>query len=146
MHLRIPCLNQQGLHGSGLVKTMLQLQPTAGQQMRRGLRGNGADVDQTVCTADQGCLGFGLQGRQMRVCVCDVRRVGDDEIKAALHAAEPIALQKLHCQTESLGIGLRHYLALEQGNEEMALGRYNGSRGQLAYPQAVLAAQRRWQP
>ena len=41
---------------------------------------------------------------------------------------------------------LRHYLALEQGNEEMALGRYNGSRGQLAYPQAVLAAQRRWQP
>jgi hypothetical protein len=26
------------------------------------------------------------------------------------------------------------------------LGRYNGSRGQLAYPQAVLAAQRRWQP
>jgi len=28
----------------------------------------------------------------------------------------------------------------------MALGRYNGSKGQQAYPQAVLAAQRRWQP
>jgi soluble lytic murein transglycosylase-like protein len=41
---------------------------------------------------------------------------------------------------------LRHYLSLEQGNMHMALGRYNGSRGQLAYPQAVLAAQRRWQP
>jgi soluble lytic murein transglycosylase-like protein len=41
---------------------------------------------------------------------------------------------------------LRHYLALEQGDMNMALGRYNGSRGQLAYPQAVLAAQRRWQP
>jgi len=41
---------------------------------------------------------------------------------------------------------LRHYLSLEQGNIYMALGRYNGSRGQLAYPQAVLAAQRRWQP
>jgi len=27
----------------------------------------------------------------------------------------------------------------------MALGRYNGSRGQLAYPRAVLAAQSRWQ-
>ena len=40
---------------------------------------------------------------------------------------------------------LRHYLSLEQGNMHMALGRYNGSRGQLAYPQAVLAAQRRWQ-
>ena len=41
---------------------------------------------------------------------------------------------------------LRHYLALEQGDILMALGRYNGSRGQLAYPQSVLAAQRRWQP
>jgi soluble lytic murein transglycosylase-like protein len=41
---------------------------------------------------------------------------------------------------------LRHYLSVEQGNMHMALGRYNGSRGQLAYPQAVLAAQRRWQP
>jgi soluble lytic murein transglycosylase-like protein len=41
---------------------------------------------------------------------------------------------------------LRHYLALEQGDLHMALGRYNGSRGQLAYPRAVLAAQRRWQP
>jgi hypothetical protein len=27
----------------------------------------------------------------------------------------------------------------------MALGRYNGSRGQAAYPQAVLSARRRWQ-
>jgi soluble lytic murein transglycosylase-like protein len=41
---------------------------------------------------------------------------------------------------------LRHYLSLEQGNMHMALGRYNGSRGQLAYPKAVLAAQRHWQP
>ena len=41
---------------------------------------------------------------------------------------------------------LRHYLLLEKGNMHMALGRYNGSRGQLAYPHAVLAAQRRWQP
>ena len=41
---------------------------------------------------------------------------------------------------------LRHYLSLEKGDLHMALGRYNGSRGQLAYPQAVLAAQQRWQP
>ena len=41
---------------------------------------------------------------------------------------------------------LRHYLTLEQGGLNMALGRYNGSRGQLAYPQAVLAAKQRWQP
>ena len=41
---------------------------------------------------------------------------------------------------------LRHYLSLEKGDLHMALGRYNGSRGQLAYSQAVLAAKQRWQP
>ena len=41
---------------------------------------------------------------------------------------------------------LRHYLALEQGDLHMALGRYNGSRGQLPYPKSVLAAKQRWQP
>jgi soluble lytic murein transglycosylase-like protein len=41
---------------------------------------------------------------------------------------------------------LRHYLAIEQGDLHMALGRYNGSRGQLPYPKAVLAAKQRWQP
>ena len=39
---------------------------------------------------------------------------------------------------------LRHYLDREQGDEFMALGRYNGSRGQAAYPNAVRAAQRNW--
>ena len=40
---------------------------------------------------------------------------------------------------------LRHYLDRENGDLFMALGRYNGSRGQRAYPDAVLAAQRQWQ-
>jgi soluble lytic murein transglycosylase-like protein len=40
---------------------------------------------------------------------------------------------------------LRHYLNVEKGNVLMALGRYNGSRGQMPYPNAVLAAQRQWQ-
>ena len=35
---------------------------------------------------------------------------------------------------------LRHYLERERGDLFMALGRYNGSRGQAAYPNAVLAA------
>jgi soluble lytic murein transglycosylase-like protein len=39
---------------------------------------------------------------------------------------------------------LRHYLDREGGDLFMGLGRYNGSRGQAAYPQAVLAAQRVW--
>ena len=39
---------------------------------------------------------------------------------------------------------LRHYLDRERGDVFMALGRYNGSRGQRPYPDAVLAAQRQW--
>lgn len=40
---------------------------------------------------------------------------------------------------------LRHYLNVEGGDLTLALGRYNGSRGQTQYPNAVLAAQKGWQ-
>ncbi len=40
---------------------------------------------------------------------------------------------------------LRHYLNVENGDLWMALGRYNGSRGQAPYPNAVLTAQKGWQ-
>jgi soluble lytic murein transglycosylase-like protein len=39
---------------------------------------------------------------------------------------------------------LRHYLDREGGNLFMALGRYNGSRGQRSYPDKVMAARRNW--
>ena len=39
---------------------------------------------------------------------------------------------------------LRHYMDREAGDLFMALGRYNGSRGKAAYPQAVFAATRAW--
>jgi soluble lytic murein transglycosylase-like protein len=39
---------------------------------------------------------------------------------------------------------LRHYLDRERGDPFMALGRYNGSRGRAAYPNAVNAAQKNW--
>jgi soluble lytic murein transglycosylase-like protein len=39
---------------------------------------------------------------------------------------------------------LRHYLNVEGGDLSLALGRYNGSRGQSAYPNAVRAAQKKW--
>ena len=39
---------------------------------------------------------------------------------------------------------LRHYLNLEHGELFTALGRYNGSRGRAAYPDAVLAARKAW--
>jgi soluble lytic murein transglycosylase-like protein len=40
---------------------------------------------------------------------------------------------------------LRHYLDLERGDAFMALGRYNGSRGKVPYPDAVQGARRRWE-
>jgi soluble lytic murein transglycosylase-like protein len=39
---------------------------------------------------------------------------------------------------------LRHYLDIEKGNLYLALGRYNGSRGQPQYPNAVRAAWNAW--
>jgi soluble lytic murein transglycosylase-like protein len=40
---------------------------------------------------------------------------------------------------------LRHYLDVEKGDLFMALGRYNGSRGQAAYPNMVFGARKRWE-
>ncbi len=56
------------------------------------------------------------------------------------------ASRLFHLQT-NLRFGcviLRHYLATERGNLFMALGRYNGSRGKAAYPDAVMANRTRW--
>lgn len=39
---------------------------------------------------------------------------------------------------------LRHYLDRERGDLFLALGRYNGSRGQAPYANAVLGAKGRW--
>jgi soluble lytic murein transglycosylase-like protein len=57
------------------------------------------------------------------------------------------ASRLFHLQT-NLRFGcviLRHYLDREGGDLFMALGRYNGSRGQAPYPTMVLAARKRWE-
>ena len=57
------------------------------------------------------------------------------------------ASRLFHMQT-NLRFGcviLRHYLDRESGDLFMALGRYNGSRGKPAYPQAVFAAAKQWE-
>ena len=57
---------------------------------------------------------------------------------------DPSVLFRLQANLRFGCVILRHYLDREQGDEFMALGRYNGSRGQAAYPNAVRAAQRNW--
>ena len=57
-------------------------------------------------------------------------------------------LRKLYHRQTNIRFGcviLRHYLDRENGDLYMALGRYNGSRGKAEYPNAVFAAQKRWQ-
>jgi soluble lytic murein transglycosylase-like protein len=56
------------------------------------------------------------------------------------------ASRLFHMQT-NLRFGcviLRHYLDRERGDLFMALGRYNGSRGQSTYPNLVFGARKRW--
>lgn len=56
--------------------------------------------------------------------------------------------QKLFDMQANLRYGcsiLRMYIDMEKGNLFMALGRYNGSRGKDKYPNAVLAAWKKWE-
>jgi soluble lytic murein transglycosylase-like protein len=56
------------------------------------------------------------------------------------------AARLFHMQT-NLRFGcviLRHYLDRERGDQFLALGRYNGSRGRAEYPNAVFAARKQW--
>jgi soluble lytic murein transglycosylase-like protein len=72
----------------------------------------------------------------MQVMPFWTRQIGDGD-----------ASRLFHMQT-NLRFGcviLRHYLDLEHGDMFMALGRYNGSRGKPAYPDAVQGARRHWE-
>ncbi len=64
-----------------------------------------------------------------------VRVIGDGDASKLFHMQTNI---RFGC------VILRHYLERERGNEFMALGRYNGSRGKPEYPNAVFAAQKQW--
>lgn len=63
------------------------------------------------------------------------RLIGDGDVARLFHMQTNL---RFGC------VILRHYLQAERGDLFMALGRYNGSRGQAAYPNAVLAAAARW--
>jgi soluble lytic murein transglycosylase-like protein len=57
---------------------------------------------------------------------------------------DPSVLFELRANLRFGCVILRHYLDQERGDLFRALGRYNGSLGQSAYPDAVMAAARRW--
>jgi soluble lytic murein transglycosylase-like protein len=71
----------------------------------------------------------------MQVMPFWTRSIGDGNESALFHTQTQL---RFGC------VILRHMIERENGNLFFALGRYNGSRGQAAYPQAVLAAQKKW--
>ncbi|KWR89654.1 lytic transglycosylase domain-containing protein [Cupriavidus sp. IDO] len=72
----------------------------------------------------------------MQVMPFWVRSIGDNDARKLFHLQSNL---RYGCTI------LRHYLDREQGDLFLALGRYNGSRGRPEYPNAVLAAWKRWQ-
>jgi len=64
------------------------------------------------------------------------RLIGDGDVARLFHMQTNL---RFGC------VILRHYLDREKGDLFLALGRYNGSRGRSEYPNAVFAAQRRWE-
>ncbi len=64
------------------------------------------------------------------------RLIGDADISGLFHVQTNL---RFGC------VILRHYLEQERGDLVWALGRYNGARGQTAYPNAVLAAREQWE-
>jgi soluble lytic murein transglycosylase-like protein len=61
-----------------------------------------------------------------------------------LGTGSPTQLFRMQTNVRFGCVILRHYLDTERGDLFMALGRYNGSRGKSEYPNAVLAAEKRW--
>ncbi|PUE56088.1 lytic transglycosylase [Limnohabitans sp. 2KL-17] len=76
-----------------------------------------------------GAMGF------MQVMPFWARSIGDGDQSRLFHMQTNL---RFGC------VILRHYLDRERGDLFLGLGRYNGSRGQAAYPDAVLKAQRAW--
>jgi len=72
----------------------------------------------------------------MQVMPFWVRSIGDGDTRKLFHLQSNL---RYGCTI------LRHYLDRENGDLFLALGRYNGSRGRPEYPNAVLAAWKRWQ-
>jgi soluble lytic murein transglycosylase-like protein len=71
----------------------------------------------------------------MQVMPFWTRVIGDGDVSKLFHMQTNL---RFGC------VILRHYLDRERGDLYMALGRYNGSRGQPQYPNAVFAATRNW--
>lgn len=72
----------------------------------------------------------------MQVMPFWTRVIGDNDPKKLFHMQTNL---RYGCSI------LRMYIDMERGNLYLGLGRYNGSRGRAEYPNAVLAAWKKWE-
>ncbi|WP_298290218.1 lytic transglycosylase domain-containing protein [Thiomonas sp.] len=84
---------------------------------------------QKYAISPAGAMGY------MQVMPFWTRQIGNGDVSSLFHMQVNL---RYGC------VILRHYLNIENGDLFYALGRYNGSRGRAAYPDAVLAARRNW--
>lgn len=71
----------------------------------------------------------------MQVMPFWARLIGDGNVSRLFHMQTNL---RFGC------VILRHYLDLERGDQFLALGRYNGSRGRAEYPNLVFGVRRQW--
>lgn len=71
----------------------------------------------------------------MQVMPFWTRLIGDGDVSKLFHTRTNL---RYGC------VILRHYIDIEKGDLFMALGRYNGSRGQSHYPDTVFKFRQRW--
>ena len=71
----------------------------------------------------------------MQVMPFWARLIGDGDVSRLFHMQTNL---RFGC------VILRHYLDTERGDQFLALGRYNGSRGRAEYPSMVFGARRQW--
>lgn len=79
--------------------------------------------------SNAGALGY------MQVMPFWTRLIGDGDVGKLFHTQTNL---RYGC------VILRHYMLIEKGDMFMALGRYNGSRGQSKYPDTVYRFRERW--
>ena len=94
---------------------MFQQQPGTWMEVLGGVRNDLANIVQTIHPADQGLARLCIQGRQMRVALCNIGWVGDDQVKLTLQLRKPVAVHKIHCQRQGLGIATRQDLGVSAG-------------------------------
>ena len=135
LDVREAALRQQGTHGSGLLETVFQQQPSVRGEVP-GCRGrNGAQAVQAVGAADQrgGRLGAQVALRKMGIAHRDVRRIRGDHVEAlVVQRGKPVAKEQPQRsagrQCEGVAARDRECRRRQLDPGDVRMGRFAGQR------------------